>query len=339
MALAEVTHRTAQAADLAAIQTLVRERYAAAAAAGVHPHDRPWYPSAGDLDWWRCTSSDPTQFDHIELWYAGDALVGFIWHNGDGAEVITHWHAQALYPTLLEWAEQRAATVQAVSDPGQPATYEEPLFARDDARRALLVARGYVPGERRAMQDHYFDLTQPLPPRRPLPAGFVLRTLAGEHELEARVAAHRAAFAPSGMTVAKHRCTLSAAMYRPDFDLVIEAPGWPAGAEAERDGAIAGYAGEQAQGPLFAAFTIVWYDEVNRMGVCEPVGCRPVFQRRGLAGAVVSEGLRRLREAGATHAWIGSWLDSAGDATYASLGSVRAQRHDFFTRIVTLAAP
>lgn len=332
-----LTHRSATADDYAAMQTLVRERYAAAAATGVPFADRPWYPSAGDIDWWRCTTNDPNQLANIELWYEADQLLAFVWHNGESADIVTHFHAQQLYPTLLEWAEQRAIVRQAESSPSEPASFEDVCFVRDPARRALLEARGYAPGDHAAMQDFRFDLTAPLPARRALPEGFFVRNLGGEAELEARVAAHRAAFAPSRMTVAKHRAVLAAPMYRPAFDLVVEAPGWPAGHEGERDGELAGYAAAQAQGPLFAAFALVWYDEANRMGVFEPVGCRPQFQRRGLASAVITEGLHRLRDAGATHAWIGAWLGSPGEKTYTALTGPAAQRHDFYKRTLTPA--
>jgi GNAT superfamily N-acetyltransferase len=77
--------------------------------------------------------------------------------------------------------------------------------------------------------------------------------------------------------------------YRPDFDFVVEAP----------DGTL-------------AASALGWYDEANRVGEFEPVGTRPEHRRLGLASAVMLFGMRRFRDAGATHAIVGC----RGDAGY-----------------------
>src|SRR5207248_840451 len=102
------------------------------------------------------------------------------------------------------------------------------------------------------------------------PPGYALRHVRGEADLERRVAVHRDAFAPSRMTVAKHRAVMGAPTYRPELDLVAVAP----------DGS-------------FAAYCIAWFDAANRLGVFEPVGCHSAHRRLGLATAVMREGLRR----------------------------------------------
>jgi mycothiol synthase len=71
----------------------------------------------------------------------------------------------------------------------------------------------------------------------------------------------------------------------------------------------------------FAAFTLVWYDAAMRMGLFEPVGCDPEFQRRGLARAVMTEGMRRLHALGAARAHVNAWRDdSAGAHAYRAIG-------------------
>ena len=136
------------------------------------------------------------------------------------------------------------------------------------------------------------------PPARPLPAGYTVRAFAGESEIDSRTEAHRSAFHPSKMTVALHRRVMASPTYRPEFDLVC----------AAADGRI-------------AACTIVWFDEVNRVGIFEPVACHAEHQRRGLASALMTEGLRRLHARGATAALVMSHLeDSPGGHTYRRLG-------------------
>jgi mycothiol synthase len=71
----------------------------------------------------------------------------------------------------------------------------------------------------------------------------------------------------------------AAPLYRCDLDLVAIAP----------------------EGDV-AAFTTVWYDDVIRCGIFEPVGTKPEHQRCGLARSLLGEGMRRLKKMGATYA-------------------------------------
>jgi ribosomal protein S18 acetylase RimI-like enzyme len=63
----------------------------------------------------------------------------------------------------------------------------------------------------------------------------------------------------------------------------------------------------------------VWFDDVSRVGLFEPVATVPAHQRHGLGRAVMSEGMRRLKRMGGTKAFVGSNSDEAG-ALYASMG-------------------
>jgi ribosomal protein S18 acetylase RimI-like enzyme len=67
-----------------------------------------------------------------------------------------------------------------------------------------------------------------------------------------------------------------------------------------------------------AAFTTIWYDDVTRCGYFEPVGTKPEHHRRGLARALLSEGMRRLKEMGATRAIVGGEAPRA-NALYQSV--------------------
>ena len=72
-----------------------------------------------------------------------------------------------------------------------------------------------------------------------------------------------------------------------------------------------------------AACCIAWPDPVSRVGVFEPVATHPRHVRRGFGGAVVREGLRRLRAAGMTRAIVRTPLGNPGaDAFYRSVGFV-----------------
>ena len=73
-------------------------------------------------------------------------------------------------------------------------------------------------------------------------------------------------------------------------------------------------------GPI-GAFCIVWIDQVNKVGLFEPVGTHPDFQRKGLGRAVMLEGLRRLQQGGMKQAIVSTYEDNqAAIRLYESTG-------------------
>jgi GNAT superfamily N-acetyltransferase len=60
-----------------------------------------------------------------------------------------------------------------------------------------------------------------------------------------------------------------------------------------------------------AAICTVWFDDVTRTAVLEPVGTHPEHQKRGLGKAVMSDGLRRAERLGATLATVSSYGKAA----------------------------
>ncbi|MBA2476812.1 MAG: GNAT family N-acetyltransferase [Actinobacteria bacterium] len=112
-----------------------------------------------------------------------------------------------------------------------------------------------------------------------LPSGFRLLTMADAGaDLAARVAVHQESWRELGTRVTQetYANVTRTWPYRPDLDLVVEAPDC-----------------------TYAAFVLAWYDPENRVGEFEPVGTDPRFRRRGLARALNLFGLERLREVGA----------------------------------------
>jgi mycothiol synthase len=251
--------------------------------------------TVGDLDWWRATTDDPATLSNVRLWFdALGTLVAFVWPKAEGVEVMIHPYHRSLEATILTEAE--AEYRQKGSEGAEGRSFQYWSDAGDQARNALLHERGYTRTDE-YLSFHTYRLTE-LPPARPLPVGYTMRHVQGEADLEARVAAHRSAFHPSRMTVEKHRAVMASPTYRPELDLMAVAP----------DGTV-------------AACTIVWFDDVNRMGIFEPVACHQDYQRRGLASAVMGEGLRRLFALGAQVAHVNSWReDSAGAMLYRALG-------------------
>jgi ribosomal protein S18 acetylase RimI-like enzyme len=121
-----------------------------------------------------------------------------------------------------------------------------------------------------------------------VPDGYRVRTVEPA-DWPSRVEAHRSAFHPSRFREDVYAFVRSTPAYRPELDCVVEAP----------DGSI-------------AAYTLAWFDEVNRVGELEPVGTHERHQRLGLARAVGLFALERLRELGAETAIVAC----RGDADY-----------------------
>jgi mycothiol synthase len=172
----------------------------------------------------------------------------------------------------------------------------------DHARQELLARSGYAKGEWPEYM-RYQSLEGPLLDAKPA-SGYTVRSLGDGLELLERCYASGLGFHQGDIKIAVdnredvtwYRNIQNAPLYRRDLDIVAMAP----------DGAI-------------ASFCTIWFDDVCRIGIFEPVATVPAHQRHGLGKAVMSEGLRRLVRKGATKAFVSSYSDEAG-ALYAAAG-------------------
>ena len=196
-------------------------------------------------------------------------------------------HAQ-MHPRILAWADERAR--QALSHPsGRPSWFVN-VFDRQTERMVDLEAAGYV-NQDNAGEDAWSKVFMTMPSQVPthpvpgLPKGFQLRPLAGQQEVAAYVELHRLAFGTENMTEAWRRRVLMRQEYKPELDLVVEAP----------DGRL-------------AAFCVGWFDPVGRAGrpegQIEPMGVREEYRGLGLGRAILGECLRGLRALGAGQIWV-----------------------------------
>lgn len=76
-----------------------------------------------------------------------------------------------------------------------------------------------------------------------------------------------------------------------------------------------------------AAFVNLWFDAVNQLAVCEPVGTDPDHRRLGLARALIVEGGRRAGVLGARELLVGS-----DQPFYQACGFVPRERHGVWER-------
>ncbi|GCE09770.1 GNAT family N-acetyltransferase [Dictyobacter aurantiacus] len=196
---------------------------------------------------------------------------------------------------LFAWADQRFRERDV--ERGQPLPYWAEFQEEDRERQQLVNSHGFRIDE----YDCYVYLEhalENLPPVPTLPEGFMLRTLRGVDEVAAYADLHSAAFESNSMTPEWRARTLRMPTYRPELDLVIEAP----------DGSLAG-------------FCVGWLESARQLAQIEPIGVHPRFQQLGLSRVMLLEILHRFRQHGARKAIVETNLDrSPARHAYAAAG-------------------
>jgi mycothiol synthase len=254
-------------------------------------------------DYWRWhINANITQFklqESVFLWETDDNALAAVLNPDMRGEAFLQIHPRHrtinLVEEMLVLAEQKYPT---------PTTEGKTKlrvwsYEQDEILKSSLERAGYIKTNVAEFQ-RWQLLDRPIPDV-PLASGYTLRSLGDDSELPARSWASWRAFHPDEYDEKYqgwewYRNVQRIPIYRRDLDLVATA----------------------AQGEI-AAFTTIWFDEVTRTGAFEPVGTMPEHQRKGLAKALLTEGLRRMQKLGVVMAYVSSY-DNAAHATYASVG-------------------
>jgi mycothiol synthase len=237
-----------------------------------------YYIHIGDLNWWLYyINAAHNPWQHIYLWegrHTGDVLRGWalLSPQGGAFDVFVHPRLRGSLPAwqMYTWAEERAAAI--LRSHGKDELRTIWVSSADDLLIGHLERRGFSRSPHYTYQ-YRRRLEGPVPVPE-LPEGYHVRRMAGERELNTRAAASQSAFA-SPMDAEGYRRRylgfMRSPVYRPELDIVAIAP----------DGNI-------------ASFCNGWLDFSNRVGLFEPVGTHPDYQRLGLGRAVLAEGMRRM---------------------------------------------
>ena len=264
-------------------------------------HETGWQPYRWDYWRWH-VNENIFRFDlsaAVFLWETEAGRLAALLHPEGAGEAFLQVHpafqTTELEVEMLSVAEIQFATTQAGGS--QQLTIWAP--GTDFLRQDLLRRRGYIKGGHPEYQRRR-SLEDPLP-EVAIPAGYSLRALGALDEHPARSWVSWKAFHPNEPDDQYqgwdwYRNLQRAPLYRRDLDLVAEA----------------------SNGEL-AAFGTLWFDDVTRTAAFEPVGTHPDHQRKGVGKALMAEGLRRVRDLGATLCTVGSYSKAAGNL-YASLG-------------------
>jgi GNAT superfamily N-acetyltransferase len=257
-------------------------------------------------DYWRWHGVENIEHVNLEdvvtLWETPRGKLAAMLNPEGMGEAFLQVHPDFKTPELE--AEMIATAEGQLNEKGRDGRRRLSVWANqhDELRKQLLAQSGYAPGDwpeyqRRRRLDG-------LIPESNTPPGYSIVPQGDGAQLLERCYASGLAFHPNRPEIAMdnradigwYRNIQRAPLYRRDLDLTMLAA----------DGGC-------------AAFCTVWFDDVTRVGVFEPVATVPAHQRKGLGKALMFAGLRRLQTLGATMAYVGSYSEAAG-ALYASAG-------------------
>jgi len=287
--------------------------------AGLTSANGTHYDHTGNLYWSLYYASEGDVRKNLTLWddphHPDRILAWALFEPGWGAFYVffqPELRRSPLAETIFSWAEDHiTALVQAA---GQEAIHTDYIADHDDVAIARLLAHGF----QRTQADTVYmtrSLTGPLP-QPALLDGYTVRGCRGEAEVIARATSQYNAFdntMPFERYVARFRSFMQSHVYDPELDVVAVAP----------DGRI-------------GSFCIVWPDSQIKVGLFEPVGTHPDFQRRGLGKAVMSEALRRLQARGMERAIVSTTAkNTAGIKLYEAVGFRIIQRLGTYEKKLT----
>lgn len=235
----------------------------------------------------------------VYLWEADGEIAAMLNLDGDGEAFFQIHPAFRAEVPLAEMLDVAEAKLSKKNENGK-AELIAWVNAGDGVTKTLFTQRGYARSKWKAEHMRSRSMSKPTPDCPPR-SGYTVRALGDESELPARSWLSWKAFHPDEPDEKYqgwewYKNIQRVPLYRRDLDIVAVA----------------------ADGEL-AAFCTVWFDDVTRTAVFEPVGTHPNHQQRGLGKAVMAEGLRRAQRLGADLATVSSYSQAA-HALYESMG-------------------
>ena len=252
----------------------------------------------------------PRERNRVAMWEsAPGALVGVVNAEALGdAYLQLHPAFRHLEDAMIQWA------VDHLSVPTQHGFTQFEMFAfdYDTQRQEKLATHGFEKTARGGVSRR-MRLAERPPADTPPIAPYRLGTTEPDELANCQRVADllNAAFRRTGHTAQEFQTfTRHAPSYRPALDLVAQAP----------DGSFAAYVG-------------IAYDPETRHATFEPVCTHPEHQRRGLAKALMLDGIRRLHELGAHDVTVETGDMLPANRLYASLGFTEVARGAVWVRV------
>ncbi len=272
------------------------------------------YPHLGDLIFWFFMVTchlNPQEF--IRLWHSVDGkLIGYAILGEDptfDCQVLPEYEWTGIETEALEWAQGRVNELKKV-DAQQWGGRLISGARQDDVRRiTFLEEHGFRRGKY-AEANMICALDGVI--RDPIvPAGYQVRSFAGESELAPRAAAQREVWHPWTVGNVSDN-DYAALMCLPGYDCQLDVVAVTA------DGTVAAYVNG-------------WIDPINRIGDFGPVGALPTYRRQGLTKAVLLECMRRMQNLGMHRVSVSTGVSNEpGLRLYGSVGfKVENEYHEY----------
>jgi mycothiol synthase len=246
---------------------------------------------------------DPTAYSDYEVWETSEGrLIGLALHEGDEINLMIHPDFRLeIEEQMIAFGESRFAKL----NPDGQSQVHMTVYEWDAVRQRLLTGRGY-------MKMSYGWITRWLrlgnqsfsEPK--IAPGYSMRVTnlpakGEDHWADCRKMADllNAAFSRPNFHQPQeyHNFMTQLPMFLNELNLVMVAP----------DGS-------------FAAHAALNFDSANRFAIFEPVCTHPDHRQRGLAKALMMEGLRRVRRLGARIVEVSTGDADAANALYDSIG-------------------
>ena len=239
----------------------------------LHPGDIPHHIYNGNKYF------DPAEV--LTLWEDTQGVAAWLLANptyqGFDAQVRPDLRGEVIEREILQYGYERTADLMQRHKMDSDTILAD-AFRGDTVRIELLTALGWEPDSE---SSYVLNRAEIKPMDLPgLPDGYSFRSAAGIEDAATLADVHSAAFG-STWTPELYRQVMQSPGYEPERELVIQAP----------DGS-------------FAAFSILWYDRLNRIGLFEPVGTHKDYRRRGFGRAIVLYGMQKMAAAGMQFATV-----------------------------------
>ena len=272
----------------------------------VHPGDIPYRLFSGNKYF------DPTEV--LTIWEDENGIAAWLLigprHKSYDAQIRPDLRGMELERDVLEFADARTVELMRQYKIGGDRFYAD-AFQGDIVRSKLLLELGWKLDSRAQYIINRTKLTTVTAPV--LPAGYWFRTARGIEDAAALAAVHAGSFNvewPSEL----YRNLMQSPGYDPERELVVVAP----------DG-------------KFAAFAIIWFDQVNRIGYFEPVGTHQDHRRLGLGRAIVLFGMQRMTAVGMEFATVANFSNNeAASELYKACGFKPWHALDNYSKLISV---
>lgn len=246
--------------------------------------------------------SEAQMSERVHVWESADQLIGVVHPEGDGD---AHFQIHPDYrpdieEEMLIWAENNLTRPNSAGEQ----QLEVFTFEYDSPRRRLLEQHGFNKTTYGGVTRKLRFGKRPFSPPNLHPDYTLRTTTAAQADYDRIATLLNASFnrdIHNGIEVGNFMT--QSPSFDHDLDLVAVAP----------DG-------------TFAAYVGMTYDEVNRSAEFEPVCTHPDHQRKGLARALMLDGLHRLNALGAVDVFVDTGDQVAANKLYEAVGFTEAYK-------------